>query len=203
MNKKIIAGIIVLAILIVGAYEFAYVPYQNEQATQNYNAGLQNVSAMDDSLNQSMAELEKMDQTNVSAYIKATQDKLNNEVNPTLDEEIAKLNDTIQYSNGNETKEQYINLQIERLTIEKDAFGKISKAYTDLSAAFESQDINKLISVSSEIANATNDASDKLKPVCDNIKKLLNDNPDFNQTVHDLNLTDEFYGDMNLTKISV
>lgn len=201
MNKKIIAGIIILAIVIVGAYELVYVPYQNEQATKNYYAGLQNVSAMDDNLNQSMAELEKMDQSNVSAYIKATQDKLYNEVNPTTDEEIAKLNETIQYSNGNKTKEQFINLQIERLTIEKDGYEKIAKAYTDLSTAFESQDINKVVSASDEIADAINDANGKLKTVCDNIKQLLNDNPDFNKTVHDLNLTDEFYGNMNLTNI--
>lgn len=69
MDKKILGIILViLAILVAGAYQFAYVPYQQEQNNLAYNAGLQNASAMQIELNKTMAELEKTDSSNFSAY---------------------------------------------------------------------------------------------------------------------------------------
>lgn len=203
MDKKILGIILViLAILVAGAYQFAYVPYQQEQNNLAYNAGLQNASAMQIELNKTMAELEKKDSSNYSAYSNTLTDKYNNEIIPGIDDEINKLNETLQYTNGNKTKEDYINYQIERVQLEKEGMTSIVDSMNKIKTAFENNDYTQMMSAASEMENQINTISGKLKPVKENIVNLLNGDPAFNESLHNLSLEPEFYGDINITTIN-
>ncbi len=201
MNKKILGLLVVIAVVLVGAYQFVYVPYQNEQANQNYLAGLQDLKALDDDINQTMSKINDVGNNNITGGLEATTTAMK-EIIPKLDAEITKLNETAAFANGNQTKEQYINYEIQVHQIEKDLLEESSQQYTDLSDAIKKQDLKRMLNISQEIQNTYNTKADQLKPIQDNIIKLLNDNPDFNQTLHSLNLSEEYYGQMNLTHLT-
>lgn len=200
MNKKIIAIIIAVIVILLGVYQFVYVPYQNEQAIKNYNEGLQNVSAIDDEINETNSKLNNESSINVTEGIDLTIKTLK-EITPKVDEQIEKLNETRAYANGNETKEKYIDYQIQCKQIEKEMMSDMTKEYEELGDAYKNMDITKIMSASQKIQDTFNSKADEMVTVRDNIINLLNDNPEFNQTVHDLNLSDDFYGNMNLTHI--
>ena len=193
-KKKIGIIIVILAILAVGAYQFVYVPYHQEQCKINYNAGLRNASQIELDLNKSITEFNQgnyTDQTEFSTQIHKLQDEV---INPKVDEEIKVLNETLVYADGNNTKEQYINYQIERLTLEKESTAKLIEDYDKMINSFNSGQFLQTLDDSSNMQNNTSDNYAKIKTVNDNIKALLDANPDLNQTLHDLNLFEEFYG---------
>ena len=76
------------------------------------------------------------------------------------------------------------------------------QAYVWYATIGKKQDLKRMLNISQEIQNTYNTKADQLKPIQDNIIKLLNDNPDFNQTLHSLNLSEEYYGQMNLTHLT-
>ncbi len=200
MNKKIIAAIIVVIIIALCAYQFVYVPYQNEEAIKNYNAGLQNISAIDGEINESLAKLDNLNPYDISGGINVTTQTFK-EVEPKIDQQLEKLNETRTYANGNETKEKYIDYQIKVKEIEKELVSETIKEYEEFNTAYANSDINKMMSVSTDMEKSYNSKTDEVKPVRDDIINLLNEHPDLNQTLHDLNLSDDFYGNMTLSHI--
>lgn len=204
MNKKILGIIIViLAILIAGSYQFAYVPYQQEQNNIAYSAGLQNASAMEKEINNSISEFNNMNSPNFTAFTDAFNKKYQNEISPEIDNEIAKLNETLQYTNGNKTKEDYINYQIERIQLEKEGTDTINSKMNELKVAVEKNDYNQMVSIAKNMDNEINNVTAKIKPIKENIINLLNNNPSFNESVHNLTLFPEFYGDINVTNVNI
>ncbi|MBE6486104.1 MAG: hypothetical protein E7Z85_04590 [Methanosphaera stadtmanae] len=204
MNKKILGIIIViLAILIAGAYQFAYVPYQQEQNNIAYSTGLQNASAMEKEINNSISEFNNINSSNFTAFTDAFNKKYQNEISPEIDQEIAKLNETLQYTNGNKTKEDYINYQIERIQLEKEGTDVINSKMNELKVAVEKNDYNQMLSIAKNMDNEINNVTAKIKPIKENIINLLNNNPSFNESVHNLTLFPEFYGDINITNVNI
>jgi len=204
MNKKILGIIIViLAILIAGAYQFAYVPYQQEQNNIAYSTGLQNASAMEKEINNSISEFNNINSSNFTAFTDAFNKKYQNEISPEIDQEIAKLNETLQYTNGNKTKEDYINYQIERIQLEKEGTDVINSKMNELKVAVEKNDYNQMLSIAKNMDNEINNVTAKIKPIKENIINLLNNNPSFNESVHNLTLFPEFYGDINVTNVNI
>lgn len=193
-KKKIGIIIVILAVLIVGAYQFVYVPYHQEQCKINFNAGLKNASQIELDLNKSVAEFNQGNYTDLTEFSTQSHKLMDEVINPKVDEEIKVLNETLAYADGNKTKEQYINYQIERLTLEKESTAKIIEDSDKVLNSFNSGQYLQALDDSSSMENNTNANSVKIKTVDDNIKALLNANPDLNQTLTDLNLYDEFYG---------
>ena len=74
--------------------------------------------------------------------------------------------------------------------------------YEKANEAYKKMDIVSMTNINNQIQNTYKSKVEKVKPVVDNLKNLLNDNPDFNQTLRDLNLSEDFYGEMNLTTTS-
>ena len=203
MNKKILGIIVVvLAILVAGAYQFAYVPYQQEQNNLAYNAGLQNASAIEVELNKSMAELDNMETSNFSTYYNTLNDKYQNEIIPGVDNEVTKLNETLQYTNDNKTKEDYINYQIERIQLEKEGMSTIMDSMNKFKVAVEKNDYNQMLTAARDMDNNINNVNEKIKPLKENIINLLNSDPAFNESLHNLDLEPEFYGDINVTTVN-
>lgn len=200
MDKKTIGIIVIILAILACAYQFIYVPYQNEQANQNFNKGLQNISAIEDDINQSLSNLDKLNTSNITYSLEIIRDTWSNNTQK-LDSEMEILNQTRTYANGNETKEKYIDYLIDYCKIEQDLTKNTIQAYTDLIDANNKNDINKQLNISNEMRNDYNKKVDQCNEIKGNIINLLNDNPEFNQTLHDLNLSEGFYNHTNLTHI--
>lgn len=202
MDKKVIAGIIAVIVIILLAYLLVYVPYMNEENIKNYNAGLQKASAIDQEMNESFNKATNVSSSNVNGGLEATTQALKDSQSK-IDEKIEILNETRSYANGNVTKEQYIDYELQLAQLEKDMTSEMLKEYEDFGDAFKNTDIVKMMNVSDQMVKTVNSKNDEAAPIRDNILKLLGDNPDFNQTLHDLNLSEDYYGDLNLTHVSV
>ena len=202
MDKKVIADIIAVIVIILLAYLFVYVPYMNEENIKNYNAGLQKASAIDQEMNESFNKATNVSSSNVNGGLEATTQALKDSQSK-IDEKIEILNETRSYANGNVTKEQYIDYELQLAQLEKDMTSEMLKEYEDFGDAFKNTDIVKMMNVSDQMVKTVNSKNDEAAPIRDNILKLLGDNPDFNQTLHDLNLSEDYYGDLNLTHVSV
>ena len=201
MDKKIIAAIIAVIIILLGAYLFAYVPYMNEENNKNYNAGLQAASAIDQKINESYTQSGQVNSSDESNRIESTT-KLMKDFESQYDEKIEILNNTRSYANGNITKEQYIDYEIQIAQLEKEMASEMVKEYEDFGDALNKTDVVKMMNASDQMIKTINSKNDEAIPIKENILKLLGDNPDFNQTLHSLNLTEDYYGEMNLTHIN-
>ena len=204
MNKKLLAILVViLAILIGAAYQFVYVPYQNEQAIKEFNSGLENASAIEMDINKTMNELNNADQSDITQYTKVYNEKYNNEIEPKIDSEINKLNETLKYANGNKTKEDYINYQIQRLQVEKEGTQKTVDYMNKMNSAIEKNNIGEALNLVNDMEKDMNSIVEKLKPIKDNIYNLLKADQSFNESLHNLTLNPEYYGDINVTAVSL
>ena len=201
MDKKNIAIIVAAIVILLSLYQFVYVPLQNEEAMKNYNEGLQNVSAINKEMNQSFAKADRVSSSNVSGGVEATAQTFK-EVQPMIERQIEKLNETRAYANGNQTKEKYIDYQIQAKQVEKALITDMIREYNEFADAYNNTDVNKMLNVSNEMQNTINSRSDEMIPIRDNIINLLNENPDFNQTLHQLNLSSDLYGDMDLNHVA-
>ena len=200
MNKKTIAIIVIVLAIVACAYQFVYVPYQNEQANQNYNKGLQNVSAIIQDMNQSFSKIDNVDPSNPTHSLEVTRDTLK-EGRSKMDSVMEALNQTRQYSNGNKTKERYIDLLMDGTKIEQDLADETIQQYTEFIEAYKKMDYDKVLNISTEMQNSYNKKADELNHNDDEIVKLLNDNPEFNQTLQGLNLSEPFYNHTHVSPI--
>ncbi|RAP48406.1 MAG: hypothetical protein BZ136_04970 [Methanosphaera sp. rholeuAM74] len=202
MDKKKIAIIIVILAILLGVYQFVYVPYQNEQANLHYNEGLKNVSAIDNEISDSFKNSFNVTTSNVSGGIESTIQSFKN-MEEKSDQKLEILNKTRSFTNGNKTKEQYIDYQIESTQIQKDMASEIVKDYEELNDAFKSADFNKIMNISTQIQTTVNSTIEKMKSIEDKLSTLLNENPGFNQTLQDLNITDKNYLSKNIPNPSI
>lgn len=198
MDKKIIAIIVVLAIVLIGAYMYLYVPYENTARAESFDKNLKNASSTNAEITSISEQFNKQNNTNVDTLIKT----INDEISPKYSEEISKLSEAEKFTNDkNETmkkvKTDYINFQKKRVEHESQTANgtiKFYNAYAQyLKGEKSPQDAqNSINNASQELANAQNE----LNADYTNIRNLLKDNPDFNATLHNLNLTSPFYGEM-------
>ncbi|MBQ6220655.1 MAG: hypothetical protein IJJ47_13065 [Methanosphaera sp.] len=201
MNKKVIAIIIIVLVILVGAYQFVFVPYQNDQAIKHYNEGLQKASNIDKEINQSLAKISNVSSSNITEGLESTAQALKDS-EAKYDEKIGILNSTRNYANGNATKEQYIDYEIQIAQIEKDMTSDLIQKYTEMGDAYEKVDLGRMTEISEQMKNSMNSKANEVKTVQDNLLKLLADNPDLNQTVQGLNLTEDYTGTINVTTIA-
>jgi len=203
-NKKIIGSIVIILLLLFISYQFVFVPYNNNQNNIKYNEGLK--LASDYEKNASIP-IEKADEkylgviTNTSSKMEYANALLEhktfmlNQYLPDLKKEMEILNDTLTYANGNQTKIDFINLQIERLKEEYQWGQNEVEIVTDIHYDFMSEnraDLEKDFNNQDTNNNNNNKVLDEYSL---KVKTLLNNNPDFHQTVKELDLFNEFYGD--------
>lgn len=192
MNKKLIAAIIVLALVIVGGYFFLYAPYQENILNENYNSGLQNASSVE---TQVIALTEKFNNQQ-STDVDTLMNTINNEIIPKYSDEIATLEETGKQSNGNETKTKYIELQTKRLELESK---NLNATVTTLNAISQYVKGEKSAEDAQNSINKANtdmtESQKELESVYVDIKTLLTQNPGFNQTLQELHLEKPYYGE--------
>jgi len=70
--------------------------------------------------------------------------------------------------------------------------------YEELNDAFKSADFNKIMNISTQIQTTVNSTNEKMKSIEDKLSTLLNENPGFNQTLQDLNISDKNYLSNNI-----
>ena len=192
MDKKIIAAIIALIVILVAGYFCIYTPYQENVLSENYDKGLQDASAIETKIIATTEQSNKQESTDADTLINT----INNEITPKYSEEIAKLNETAKNANGDQTKSKYIELQIKRLELEsKNLNGTVSTLYA-ISQYVKGEKSAQDAQTSINNANTEMTNSQKeLNEVNLDIKTLLTQNPNFNQTLQDLHLEKPFYGE--------
>lgn len=192
MDKKIIAAIVVLAVILIAGYFCIYTPYQENILSENYDKGLQDASAIETKIIATTEQFNKQESTDADTLINT----INNEVTPKYAEEIAKLNETSKQTNGDPVKEKYIELQIKRLELEsKNVNGTVATLYS-ISQYVKGE--KSAQDAQNSIDNANNEMTSSQKELNDvyvDIKTLLTQHPDFNQTLQDLHLEKPFYGE--------
>lgn len=192
MDKKIIAAIIAIAAILALAYSFLYIPYQENVLSENYDKGLQDASAIETKIIATTEQFNKQESTDADVLINT----INTEITPKYSEEISQLNKTLEQTNGNDVKEKYINLQIKRLEMEsKNLNGTVSTLYA-ISQYVKGEKSAEDAQTSINNANTEMTESQKeLDGIYVDIKTLLTQHPDFNQTLQDLHLEKPFYGE--------
>ncbi len=192
MNKKIIAAIIAVAVILIVGYFGFYTPYQENLLSENYDKGLQDASAIETKIIATTEQFNNQESTDADTLINT----INNEITPKYSEEIAKLNETAKQTNNDETKQKYIDLQIKRLELEsKNLNGTVSTLYA-ISQYVKGE--KSAADAQTSINNANTDMTDSQKELNDiytDIKTLLTQHPEFNQTLQDLHLEKPFYGE--------
>ncbi len=192
MNKKIIAIIIILIAAIIAGYTFFYAPYQEKVLSEQYDGNLQNASAIEKDLVSITEKFNTQNSTDVDVLINT----INNEIMPKYSEEIKVLNETLKYANNNETKEQYIANQTKRLELESKNLNATVSTLNAISQYVKGEKSPEDAQSSINRANIEmEDSVKELETVNNNIKKILNDNPEFSQMLHNLNLEKTFYGE--------
>ena len=114
MNKKVIAIIVAIAVVIIGSYVFIYQPYQENLLSGQFNEGLQNASSVETQIITTTDQFNKQNSTDVDVLIGT----INNDITPKYSDELLKLNQTAKLTNNNNTKKKYIDLQMKRVELE-------------------------------------------------------------------------------------
>ena len=203
-NNKVIAGIILIFIIAILAYQFVYVPYNTEQNNIKFEENLKAASDFEKkSDNLTVEHGNKYNRVLTTATNKKEysdmliehQTFLLNEYLPDLKKEMEMLNETLKYTNGNQTKIDYINYQIERLEIEYQSGANESENMVNMVADFNLEEINKLEKDFDEMSLNDNNTNITLNSWSLKLKTLLNNNPEYYQTIKEYDLFEEFYGD--------
>lgn len=192
MNKKIIGAIIALIVVVIAGYTFFYAPYQENILSEQFNENLQNASNIEKDIAATSEQFNKKESTDVDELINT----INNKISPKYSEEIAKLNETAKYANNNETKLAYISNQTKRLELESKSLNATVSTLNAISQYVKGEKSGEDAQSSINRANVEmEDSAKELKVVYDDIKKLLKDNPDLNQSLQGLKLEKPFYGE--------
>lgn len=192
MNKKIIGAIIALIIIIIAGYTFFYAPYQENILSEQYNGNLVNASNLEKEIVTKTEQFNKQESTDVDVLINT----INNDISPKYSEEIAMLNNTAKYANNNETKIAYISNQTKRLELESKNLNATVTTLNAISQYVKGEKSGEDAQSSINRANVEmEDSAKELKNVYEDIKKLLNENPDLKQSLKGLNLEKPFYGE--------
>lgn len=189
MNKKfigILAVIIVALIIAVPQYD----SYQKTLLSQDFNKSLQNASSIETEIATTTKQINAQNSTDADTLITT----INNDITPKYSEEILRLNETSTTTN-NDVEKKYLDLQIKRVQLESE---NLNATVTTLNAISQYVKGEKTGADAQEAINLSNKAatnsSIELNQVYQDIKTLLNANPDLNKKVHDLNLDSTYYG---------
>lgn len=196
MNKKIIGAIIAVIIIVIAGYTFFYMPYQENILSEQFNENLQNASNIEKDLVNKTAQFNNQESTDVDVLINT----INNDISPKYSEEIAILNETAKYANNNETKLQYLSNQTRRLELESKNLNATVTTLNAISQYVKGEKSGE--DAQSSINRANIEMEDNIKElttIYDNIKQLLKDHPDLNESLHGLNLEKPFYGEERTT----
>lgn len=192
MNKKVIAIIVAIAVVIIGSYVFIYQPYQENLLSGQFNEGLQNASSVETQIITTTDQFNKQSSTDVDVLIGT----INNDITPKYSEELLKLNQTAKLTNNNNTKKKYIDLQMKRVELEsqniKSTVTKLNAISQYVKGEKNAQDAQTSINnADTEMSNSQKE----LQQVYTDINTLLKQNPSFNQTLQDLKLEKPYYGE--------
>lgn len=198
MNKRKISIIAAIVILAIVAYfgVTQYQSYQEEVLTESFNKNLQNASAIEANLISSTEKFNNQPGTDVDELMST----INNDMSPKYAEELNVLNKTYE-STKNDTKKQYISLQMKRIELSsKNLNGTVTtlNAISQLYKGEKSQE-----DAQTAINNANKDianSSSELNSVFTDIKTLLKQNPEFEQSLRGLHLEKPFYGETQQTQ---
>lgn len=198
MNKRKISIIAAIVILAIVAYfgVTQYQSYQEEVLTESFNKNLQNASAIEANLISSTEKFNNQPSTDVDELMST----INNDMSPKYAEELNVLNKTYE-STKNDTKKQYISLQMKRIELSsKNLNGTVTtlNAISQLYKGEKSQE-----DAQTAINNANKDianSSSELNSVFTDIKTLLKQNPEFEQSLRGLHLEKPFYGETQQTQ---
>lgn len=192
MNKKVIAIIVAIAVVIIGSYVFIYQPYQENLLSGQFNEGLQNASSVETQIITTTDQFNKQSSTDVDVLIGT----INNDITPKYSDELLKLNQTAKLTNNNNTKKKYIDLQMKRVELEsqniKSTVTKLNAISQYVKGEKNAQDAQTSINnADTEMSNSQKE----LQQVYTDINTLLKQNPSFNQTLQDLKLEKPYYGE--------
>lgn len=192
MNKKVIAIIVAIAVVIIGSYVFIYQPYQENLLSSQFNEGLQNASSVETQIITTTDQFNKQSSTDVDVLIGT----INNDITPKYSDELLKLNQTAKLTNNNNTKKKYIDLQMKRVELEsqniKSTVTKLNAISQYVKGEKNAQDAQTSINnADTEMSNSQKE----LQQVYTDINTLLKQNPSFNQTLQDLKLEKPYYGE--------
>lgn len=192
MNKKVIAIIVAIAVVIIGSYVFIYQPYQENLLSGQFNEGLQNASSVETQIITTTDQFNKQSSTDVDVLIGT----INNDITPKYSDELLKLNQTAKLTNNNNTKKKYIDLQMKRVELEsqniKSTVTKLNAISQYVKGEKNAQDAQTSIN---NADTAMSNSQKELQQVYTDINTLLKQNPSFNQTLQDLKLEKPYYGE--------
>lgn len=192
MNTKIIAAIIALIVIVVGGYYLVYAPYQEGVLSENYDSGLQEASAIETKIIETTKQFNNQQSTDADVLMNT----INNDIIPKYGEEIEKLNQTADYTNNNQIKSKYIELQCKRLELESKNLNGTVATLNAISQYVKGEKSPEDAQSSIDKANTEMSESQKeLEGVYVDIRTLLTQNPEFNQTLQNLHLEKPFYGE--------
>jgi peptidoglycan hydrolase CwlO-like protein len=192
MNKKIIAAIIALVVIIIAGYSYFYLPYQDNILSENYDQGLQNASGIETKIIATTEQFNNQQSTDADVLMNT----INNDIVPKYGEEIDILNKTLDNAKNNATKTKYIELQCKRLELESKNLNATVSILNAISQYVKQEKSPE--DAQSSIDNANTELTNTKKELDDvyvDIRTLLTQNPDFNQTLQDLHLEKPFYGE--------
>lgn len=192
MNKRniiIIIAVVIIAGLICIAVP-AYQSYQNDVLADNFNKNLQNASAIEANILSATDKFKNQNSTDIDELISTF-----NDMSSKYPEELDVLNKTAEDSN-NDTQKQYATLQVKRIELQSKNINASIKLYNAIAQYYKGE--KTADDAQSAIDSAQKEASDsanELNTVFTDIKTLLKQNPDLNESLHGLNLEDSFYGE--------
>lgn len=193
MNKRnvmIIIGIIILAVLLYFGVT-QYQSYQEDVLTEQFNKNVQNASAIETNIISSTEKFNKQNSTDVDELIST----INNDMTPKYSEELKILNDTYE-STQNDTRKQYLSLQMKRIELESKNLNATVTTLNAISQYVKGEKTGQ--DAQTSINNANKELSDtnkELHSVYTDIKTLLKQHPDFNQSLTGLHLEKSYYGE--------
>lgn len=193
MNKRKISIIVAIIILAIVAYfgVTQYQSYQEEVLTESFNKNLQNASAIEANLISSTEKFNNQPSTDVDELIST----INNDMTPKYAEELKILNDTYESTN-NDTKKQYVSLQMKRIELSSKNLNATVTTLNAISQLYKGEKSPQDAQTSINNANKdSTDSSNELNSVLTDIKTLLKQNPEFEQSLRGLHLEKSFYGE--------
>lgn len=198
MNKKMIIGIIavILVALIIAIPQ--YESYQSTLLSENFNKTLQNASAVEAEIASTTNQINQQNSTDADTLIHT----INNQITPKYSEELLRLNETKTNTN-NDTEKQYIDLQMKRVQLESKNLNATVTLLNALSQYVKGE--KTALDAQNTINQASTDnaqSSKELNQVYNDIKIFLDQNPDLNKKLHDLNLDSAYYGQLEKQNIA-
>ncbi|OED30858.1 hypothetical protein [Methanosphaera sp. WGK6] len=193
MNKKVIGILVVIAIvLLLGIPQ--YESYQNTLLSEHFNETIQNASSIETEIINTVNGINTQNTTDADVLIST----INNDITPKYSEELLRLNES-GVSTSNETEHKYIDLQTKRIELESKNLNNTVTTLNALSQYVKGEKSAEDAQTAINNANTQSaDINNELTKVYSDIKTLLEQNPDLNKKLHDLNLEKSYYGETNV-----